>query len=90
MNYLLLNLSLAYIHSYLSDRKQRTKVNNSFSEWADTKSGIPQGSIIGPLLFNIYINDIFFIVDEKKLANYADDTTPYAIESNIETILNYY
>ena len=82
------HLSLAYIYSYLSDRKQRTKVNNSFSEWADTKSGIPQGSIIGPLLFNIYINDIFFIVDERKLANYADDTTPYAIESDIETILN--
>ena len=82
------HLSLAFIYSYLSDRKQRTKVNNSFSEWADTKSGIPQGSIIGPLLFNIYINDMFFIVDERKLANYADDTTPYAIESNIETILN--
>ena len=80
--------SLAYIYSYLSNRKQRTKVNNSFSKWANIKSGIPQGSIIGPLLFNIYINDIFFIIKETNLANYADDNTPYSIESNIVNILN--
>ena len=81
-------LSLAYIFSYLSGRKQRTKVNNSFSKWSDIISGIPQGSIIGPLLFNIYINDIFYVVNENNLTNYADDNTPYAIDSNIETIIN--
>ena len=81
-------LSLAYIYSYLSDREQRTKVNNSFSNWSDIKAGIPQGSIIGPLLFNIYINDIFFFVNESNLTNYADDNTPYSIESNVETLIN--
>ena len=79
--------ALAYVFSYLSYRKQRTKLNNSFSTWSDIKSGIPQGSIIGPLLFNIYINDIFFIVDENSLTNYADDNTPHAIDSNVDTIV---
>ena len=53
--------SLSYIHSYLTDRKHRTKINNSFSEWHKVKSGVPKGSILGPLLFNLYLNDIFIL-----------------------------
>ena len=79
--------SLAFIYSYLSDRKQRTKVNNSFSAYSEITTGIPQGSIIGPLLFNIYINDIFYFVSESNLTNYADDNTPYAIDTNIDTLI---
>ena len=80
-------LSLNLILSYLKGRKHRTKVNNFFSEWADIVSGVPQGSILGPLLFNIYINDIFLFTQEDRVANYADDTTPYAIESNYVELL---
>ena len=80
--------SLSYINSYLSGRKHRTKVNNSFSSWTDIKSGIPHGSILGPLLFNIYLNDIFYFINENNLTNYADDNTPYAIDSNTDALID--
>ena len=80
--------SLEFIYSYLLNRKQRTKINNSFSSWADITSGIPQGSILGPLLFNIYLNDIFFFINESTLTNYADDNTPYAVNPNLDALIN--
>ena len=79
--------SLLYIQSYLTNRKQRMKVNSSFSEWADISSGVPQGSILGPLLFNIYLNDIFLFVKECEIANYADGNTPDTTDTNINTLL---
>ena len=79
--------SLEYIYSYLTGREHRTKINNSFSEWTDIKSGIPQGSILGPLLFNVYINDIFYFINEKQLANYADDNTSFATNLHLNTLL---
>ena len=80
--------ALKFIHSYLSDRKHRTKINNSFSNWAEIRSGVPQGSILGPLLFNIYINDIFLFLPKTKIANYADDNTPYEIENSIRDVIS--
>ena len=71
--------SLKFILSYLTDRMHMTKLNNSLSPWANIYSGIPQGSILGPLLFNIYINDLLLFVNGKNVANYADDNTPYAM-----------
>ena len=54
--------ALRLIHDYLSNRKQRTRINNSYSTWMEIVFGVPQGSILGPLLFNIFLADLFFIV----------------------------
>ena len=70
--------------SYLSRKKQRVKLNGSFSEWKTTSIGVPQGSVLGPLLFNIYINDMFMFISSSQICNYADDTTLYVIHQDIE------
>ena len=64
--------SLTFIYSYLSERKQRTKINSSFSSWAEILFGVLQGSILGPLLFNAYICDLFFEVKDLEYASFAD------------------
>ena len=62
-------LALKLVQSYLSNRKQRTKINSEFSSWEEILFGLPQRSILGPLWFNIILCDLFFIVNDKEFAS---------------------
>ena len=73
--------------SNLSNRKQRTKIKSTYSSLLEIIFGVPQGSILGPLLFNIFLIDLFFIIEDTEIASYADDNTPYVIADNIDGII---
>ena len=62
------------------------RLNSSYSEWNEILSGVPQGSILGPLLFNIYVNDLFLFCENSNIANYADDNSPYASGKIMESV----
>ena len=79
--------ALTFINSYFPGRKQRTKIGTAFSDWADIVLGTAQGSILGPFVFNIYINDIFLFTEGTEITNYADDNTPYACDTTIDLVI---
>ena len=79
-------IGLSLILDYLSRRKKRTKIGSSYSSWYDIIRGVPQGSILGPLLFNIFINDLFFVITLSKVCNFADDNTLYSSNKELEIV----
>ena len=74
------NKALCFIYDYLRHCKQRTKIGDSNSSLQEVLYGIPQGSILGPLVFNADLCDLFITTSRYDIANYADDNTPYASE----------
>jgi hypothetical protein len=79
--------SVKLLQNYLTGRKQQIKLQGVLSSWADIQKGVSQGSIIGPLLFNIFINDIFYFIEHGTLYNYADDNTLSYVDDNFERLI---
>ena len=72
----------ALLEDYLSGRMQRVKVGDAYSSWQSVRRGVPQGSVLGPMFFNIFLNDLFYVIKEVKLRAYADDEQLYDSDSD--------
>ena len=68
-------------------RNQRVRVNSHYSSWSKILSGGSTGIILGPLLFNIYLADLFIFIKDINIVNYADDNTPYAIGKDVDSVI---
>ena len=80
-------IALNLIHNYHTKRKQRTKINHLYSSLEDILFGVPQDSILGPILFNIFLSDLFLTVDDVDIANSTDENTVYKEHENIDDLI---
>ena len=81
-------ISYSIIASYITNRQQRVKLADHKSSWRQTVKGVPQGSGLGPLIFNIFINDMFYSMKECLVLNYADDNTLYTYDYDPNALIN--
>ena len=81
------NDSLNLLYSYLNNRWYRTKISHKFSPWKELSQVVPKGSVLGPLLFNIYLSDLFFLPAFTDLCNFVDGTTFYACDRDLHSLI---
>ena len=79
---------LKLIYSYLKGRKQCVNINNTYSDYKEIISGVPQGSILGPVFFNLSINDLFFFIEKASMHNFADDNTLSAWAETVSKLID--
>ena len=79
---------LSWLYSYLTGRRQRVVINGTFSNWTDVGSGVPQGSLLGPILFQLFVNDMPNVINSATMAMFADGSKCYRILNNDADFLN--
>ena len=80
--------ALKYIYSYLNKRQQRVRINNVQSGFEEIISGVPQGSIVKPILFNAFLNDLFYDIENTSIHNFADDNTLSSFTKTVKDLIN--
>ena len=80
---------LKLVHNYISNRKKWTKINSSYNSLLEITFGIPHGSILGPLLYNAFLIDLFIVIEDTDIASYTDDNTTYVSADNIDVVKSF-
>ena len=80
--------ALRLLLNYLSNRWQRTKIDKKFNSWVELVKVVPQRSLLGPRLFNIYLNDLYLLDESTEVCYFADDTSFFACEKDLSFLIN--